>query len=1009
MAEEPSPLDLLRNYADKISTIVVESCDVLLQEAGRRLNDPSIRFARERLKEFSTSLGELAPVGDGARETFTKRVECLEGKLRKIQDLSRQLKDFGLSPEVLKPFSGSSPEVIRQIIVLALEEQLQEARAQFVLTRWQKLQASFNEFKVAVSQELNRQSKQPRIDAAGDHYCKLLWRLRHELLLLPEGSGIIVATFYRAMAMLLQSFIAMLAVTDASLVKKRPAEDYAVYRGLFVAVNPDVHQAWLALHNFFTILDCLDVSAFLGNSTNFFAWLGNFWKELSRHYAIYRLFEVFAHMRAWGSPEYEHMPEADRDSFRAIVAGRELFNYVEDCKRELGRTGVNVPDEWVQVFYAEHLDVGSPLPHVERDHLGQILDAMYPMLSSFDPYAIATAPRPPTFAWTFEEAFSNTVSALPSPAAGKGQDQGNGGADNADNVLPIGPATGGSQVASDNSGKPEPVDEANSANASDTHDPLTDSAGGAVCQYSVRSDSQAGTMRTPPFSPESALGRLRPETIAKLLTIARESGVSKPLTLSEVCSKRIPESTDGGDTSKPFALGEACSKFIAELTREGEPPEQLAKRLSDPGTPAEQHLVEQSFFVLGLVEDVVELERPYAPPKLMLEADAQMQHSREFCEALRRAVGPPNPSEKLVQVAASLQSPEREHVLACEWLIRAAPLIEMLLSSPKGMDADVAKLWNAFATPVEALEMISRLRAEHGRLTKEGLSDQRRRMMVLWLAAVSLWRNMDPLPPMPAYAGRDIYITAYELGLLSDPSGRYVLKLGTFLQLSNDLLGGLGELTRFIEASRVSIAPTANIKPTKSIPTGDSDAVPNGASSWIKREGGYYKVNYDGELGTIPAQLAGATYVFELLQHPYTFYKATVLRGAIESADSGKADQAESQEALAKCNRELKQIDADIAEADRDRNETEKAELVEKREEILSEVKRLSGGLGGKTRRRKQSESARVSVTKSIELVIQKCRDDFGLPRFATHLDKAIEKGTECAYRPAAPAPHWDF
>ena len=48
---------------------------------------------------------------------------------------------------------------------------------------------------------------------------------------------------------------------------------------------------------------------------------------------------------------------------------------------------MDVRDEWLKLPYAANFDISSPLPQVDRDHLGRILDDMIPMLSEFDPYA----------------------------------------------------------------------------------------------------------------------------------------------------------------------------------------------------------------------------------------------------------------------------------------------------------------------------------------------------------------------------------------------------------------------------------------------------------------------------------------------------------------------------------------------------------------------------------------------------------------------------------------------
>lgn len=112
--------------------------------------------------------------------------------------------------------------------------------------------------------------------------------------------------------------------------------------------------------------------------------------------ALRRIWTVYLHMRAWGSPEYNGLGEDDRESFAQGLASGALFSFLEDCKRDALRTGLAIPDEWLSVLYASHIKTDSPLPQVECDHLGRILGAMYPMLCRLDPDAAPSTPPLPT-------------------------------------------------------------------------------------------------------------------------------------------------------------------------------------------------------------------------------------------------------------------------------------------------------------------------------------------------------------------------------------------------------------------------------------------------------------------------------------------------------------------------------------------------------------------------------------------------------------------------------------
>lgn len=107
--------------------------------------------------------------------------------------------------------------------------------------------------------------------------------------------------------------------------------------------------------------------------------------------ALYHLWEAYLHMRAWGSPDYETIREEAREQFVELVQTGALFTYVEDCKRDVLRAGVEAPDHWLSVLCAARLVESEQLPQNDRDRLGRILDEMYPMLVRLDPDAMHRA------------------------------------------------------------------------------------------------------------------------------------------------------------------------------------------------------------------------------------------------------------------------------------------------------------------------------------------------------------------------------------------------------------------------------------------------------------------------------------------------------------------------------------------------------------------------------------------------------------------------------------------
>jgi hypothetical protein len=100
----------------------------------------------------------------------------------------------------------------------------------------------------------------------------------------------------------------------------------------------------------------------------------------SQYHALYTLWEVFLHMRAWGRPEYEGLGPDARADFARLVDAQLLFEYVEDCKIELIASGVTVPDLWLHPLCAARIRPGVPLPDSEEVQLGKILAQIYPAM-----------------------------------------------------------------------------------------------------------------------------------------------------------------------------------------------------------------------------------------------------------------------------------------------------------------------------------------------------------------------------------------------------------------------------------------------------------------------------------------------------------------------------------------------------------------------------------------------------------------------------------------------------
>lgn len=55
----------------------------------------------------------------------------------------------------------------------------------------------------------------------------------------------------------------------------------------------------------------------------------------ARYSALYRLWQVYLHLRACGRPEYDDLESEAPEQFTELVTTGALFSYVEGCKRDV--------------------------------------------------------------------------------------------------------------------------------------------------------------------------------------------------------------------------------------------------------------------------------------------------------------------------------------------------------------------------------------------------------------------------------------------------------------------------------------------------------------------------------------------------------------------------------------------------------------------------------------------------------------------------------------------------
>ena len=182
----------------------------------------------------------------------------------------------------------------------------------------------------------------------------------------------------------------------------------------------------------------------------------------------------------------------------------------------------------------------------------------------------------------------------------------------------------------------------------------------------------------------------------------------------------------------------------------------------------------------------------------------------------------------------------------------------------------------------------------------------------------------------------------------------------------------------------------------------------------FRKSGSNYKVRFDGEEGDVPASLLGAQYVYRLLQQPNKPVSAVELRGDTPTGvRNWQNDEDETHDTIKRYEERLKELASDIEEAKGSGNMAEQEQLTSERDSIIAHIAKLPG-LGGRARSTEDDlgEKARQSVRRAIVAFSKKCREKYGLPKFASHMKDWIETGFNVCYCPPVPGqdlPTWEF
>lgn len=178
--------------------------------------------------------------------------------------------------------------------------------------------------------------------------------------------------------------------------------------------------------------------------------------------------------------------------------------------------------------------------------------------------------------------------------------------------------------------------------------------------------------------------------------------------------------------------------------------------------------------------------------------------------------------------------------------------------------------------------------------------------------------------------------------------------------------------------------------------TPDRAGEPVSATAALIRQGGVWTVSWGHASRTMP-HLKGLVDIATLVGRRDQEVSALELVGGLASAESRTAMTDVT--SLNAYRQRLDEIDAEIDDADRNADVGRSELLDGEREQLLSELRRVTG-LGGRIRTNANdpAERARKAVSGRIRDVIRRLTEP--MPDLAAHLDRSIQTGLRCSYAP---------
>jgi TolB-like protein len=193
----------------------------------------------------------------------------------------------------------------------------------------------------------------------------------------------------------------------------------------------------------------------------------------------------------------------------------------------------------------------------------------------------------------------------------------------------------------------------------------------------------------------------------------------------------------------------------------------------------------------------------------------------------------------------------------------------------------------------------------------------------------------------------------------------------------------------FAEGLRLASLESASSNAAVSVPT------PWPVGNIFRKEGALWMVCFEHEVAHV-TEMRGLLDISQLLARPGEEMHCLALSG--QPADTGRGVEVLDEQAKRAYRHRLREIEAELAEAESDNDSGRAGRMEEERERLLDEMRKATGLAGRDRKMGDSAERSRTAVTWRIRHAIKKLKAAH--PALARHLGHSIKTGVFCSYTP---------